>query len=459
MSITMTCCARGHMYPLAMHACNVCAAEAKTVTPFDLNQRNHAAEQPTVLPTLPLSKPYVPAQASTPLIPVNTPSFVGHDAFGFEANLSVQEVPLDGIDRSAAERVRELYRPIGVIAEGGMGKVFLAEERATSRRVALKVMLGAALRNSDLVKQFVREAVVTARLSHPHVIPIHDIGFLRGGDLLYYTMAYVPGKPYADCAPEMSLRLRLSVLRAAALAVNSAHEVGLWHRDLKPGNILVGAFRDAYVIDWGLVSVRPGSGFKMKLPEINVRAQEIDYENLPPAGGPPAMAGGASHSTNAAFNPQHRRGMLIGTPGYMAPEQVNAYEDEQGAHSDVWAFGVMLYEALADRHPYVRPNSSVEQILEETRAPQIQPLNAFAPNTPGILAEACQEMLIVDHAKRPAELSRFAATVSSYLDGAGDGSTELSRYRRKNELLAELVNTSVFRVGRRKKLLVELATI
>src|SRR5882757_8903157 len=136
-----------------------------------------------------------------------------------------------GTDR--AHKLAERFKPVMEISQGGMGKIVLAKEILSGRYVALKVMLDYALNNDMLVEQFMREAIITARLQHPNIIPVYDLGFLNEGQL-YYTMRYVEGKPLSALASSMTVEDRLRVLRSAAIAVDYAHSQSLWHRDLKP---------------------------------------------------------------------------------------------------------------------------------------------------------------------------------------------------------------------------------
>jgi len=183
-----------------------------------------------------------------------TPSNAGIHAeeeniFGFEPG--AVEFSDEEVGAKTASNLSERFRPILPISQGGMGKIMLVQEKLSGRYVALKVMLEKVLDQPSLVQQFVREAVITARLHHPHIIPVHDLGFLEGNQL-YYTMQYIDGQPFNKLIHQVSLEERLLILRSAALAVHYAHNQGLWHRDLKPHNILVGQFGDTYVTDWGL---------------------------------------------------------------------------------------------------------------------------------------------------------------------------------------------------------------
>jgi serine/threonine protein kinase len=222
-------------------------------------------------------------------------------------------------------------------------------ERFSGRFVALKVMLDQLSTSIPHVHQFVREAVITARLQHTNIIPVYDIGFIEGNQL-YYTMRYVEGEPFGRMLGSVSLTTRLAILQSAARAVDYAHVLGLWHRDLKPENILIHKNFDrngeVFVIDWGLVTVQAGANYKLDLPDILIDRRSFAFEDR------------LLKDTNEAITTMHLdlssgtgRGGLIGTPTYMAPEQCRNDQQNMGAVSDVWAFGVMLFEAMTGEHP------------------------------------------------------------------------------------------------------------
>src|SRR5262249_23499024 len=153
--------------------------------------------------------------------------------FGFEtAELAFQH---QGVGAQAASALAKRFRPVQVLTSGGMGKILLAQEISSGRFVALKIMLESVTPSVAHVQQFIREAVITARLQHPYIIPIYDLGFF-GGNELYFTMRYVDGESLNKLLPKIDLSERLRILRSAALAVSYVHTLGLWHRDLKPHN-------------------------------------------------------------------------------------------------------------------------------------------------------------------------------------------------------------------------------
>jgi serine/threonine protein kinase len=369
-----------------------------------------------------------------------------------------------GIGRSAAETLAKRYRPLQVISRGGMGMVILVQDLHSGRFAALKVMLERAMRKEALIQQFVREAIITARLQHPNIIPVYDLGFLDAKHL-YYTMRFIDGTSLHQHLRTVELAERLRLLRAAALAVAHAHALGLWHRDLKPQNILVGSLGDTYVVDWGLVSVRKGRDYKLELPKLIIERLDAVQPDRLLEQTPDAIT-----SIDSTF-------ALIGTPAYMAPEQVRTNGDV-GAHSDVWAFGVMLYEALTGKHPILERGNHVATILNTVLHAELPPPACLDSSVPAVLSDLCMRMLVRDVAGRMADLTEFIAGVTKFLRaGSHDTSLgvppvgpsppppvstdngaaltlqlECDRLRAKNELLTELVQLNWFEFRRKKEL-------
>jgi serine/threonine protein kinase len=206
--------------------------------------------------------------------------------------------------QSAAERPDfsgTRYRLLEEIGRGGMGVVYEAEDQALGRRVAVKV-LGVELASSKEADRLRREARTVAGLEHPGIVPVHDVGELADGRV-YYAMKLVRGAPLdAWAARTRSRTERLRVFLRVCEAVGFAHANGVLHRDLKPGNVMVGEFGAVLVMDWGLAR-GPGEPGETKGPQA---------------------------------------GSVAGTPGWMAPEQERGEESEVGAATDVYGLGGIL---------------------------------------------------------------------------------------------------------------------
>jgi|JI10StandDraft_1071094.scaffolds.fasta_scaffold00447_22 WD40 repeat protein len=262
----------------------------------------------------------------------------------------------EGADGGAAlagePRQDDRYELLAEHGRGGLGRVMRARDRRLGRLVAVKELL----RTSSLAQQlFVREAMITARLEHPGIVPVHEAGRWANGDP-YYVMKLVSGRTLKEVMAEAhTLGERLALLPhliAVAEAVGYAHSEQVVHRDLKPTNVLVGEFGETVVIDWGLAR--------------DLRAIDaVPLEALGPTGSPPG-------------NGPTVTGRVIGTPQYMSPEQARG--EPVGPAGDVYALGAMLYELLAG-HPPVE-GDSVKSLLDQVHAGPPRALAQAAPAVP-----------------------------------------------------------------------------
>ncbi|TMQ21146.1 MAG: hypothetical protein E6J90_14735 [Deltaproteobacteria bacterium] len=262
-------------------------------------------------------------------------------------------VSVGAIDQPPIDPAR--YQLIGEFARGGLGRIMKVRDLRIGRIVAIKEML----RTGEVPHaRFVREATITARLEHPAIVPVHDIGRWRSGEP-FYSMKLISGRSLQDLisdAPDLDGRLALlpNVI-AVADAIAYAHSQGIIHRDLKPANVLVGAFGETVVIDWGLAKDLRAAGDGL----------EVELEDETGARG--ASDGGRSLTV---------AGAVLGTPCYMAPEQAGGQSVDERA--DVYALGAMLYEVLAGKPPYHGGVTPVAVLAGppppvETRQPMIPP--------------------------------------------------------------------------------------
>ena len=207
-----------------------------------------------------------------------------------------------------------------------MSTVFLAEDPTLARRVALKV-LDVPDDSGALAERLRREARVLARLEHPGIAPVHDVGVLPDGRV-FYAMKYVAGPrldTYAASAATLPERLRL--FQRVTETVAFAHDRNLLHRDLKPENIMVGLFGEVLVMDWGLAK-------SLAAPDPLAKTSESGTGDEPGRGAAPTG-----------------HGAILGTPGYMAPEQARGDVAHVDARADIYALGAVLYYLLVLRPP------------------------------------------------------------------------------------------------------------
>ena len=260
------------------------------------------------------------------------------------------------------------YEILDRIGEGGMGVVYLARDRELNREVALKV-LRAPEPSPDERARILREARILARLEHPGIVPVHDVGLLPDGRV-FYVMKHVRGERLDRYARGDRTRAELlRVFGQVCDAVAFAHAAGVIHRDLKPQNVMLGAFGEVLVLDWGVAKQR---GDRVELPVI------------PPIAPP----GGSTGS-----------GAVLGTPGYMAPEQLSGRSATVDERADVYGLGGILCFLLTGEHP-----------------PTTLPASERWLSLPAPLRAICERARAVDPAARYASASGLAADVASFLD-------------------------------------------
>ena len=205
------------------------------------------------------------------------------------------------------------YEILGELGRGGMGAVYLALQKSTKRKVALKVLLEGPFASESAKRRFEREVELAAQLQHPHIVTILESGIASGR--YYFAMQFVEGRRLDQYVAEqrLSIRDRLALMATIAEAVNYAHQRGVIHRDLKPSNILVSPAGEPYILDFGLAKVAESSDESLALSVT---------------------------------------GQIIGTLPYMSPEQAEGLHNDLDIRTDIYSLGVILYELLTGRFPY-----------------------------------------------------------------------------------------------------------
>jgi serine/threonine-protein kinase len=308
-----------------------------------------------------------------------------------DANTAQTEAAESEADNVPFELPPPGYQLGTMIGRGGMGEVIAAHDQRIGREVAFKRMRNANA-SGDALARFLREARIQARLDHPAIVPVYELGKDAEGRP-FFTMKRLAGKTLtAHLADKDASRQRL--LRAFAevcLAIELAHSRGVIHRDLKPSNIMLGDFGEVYVLDWGVARVVAN---RTRAPTGGLQADDID--SLPVDG---TMTGD-----------------MLGTPGYMAPEQMRG-EIDVGAKVDVYALGAILFEMLVGEPLHPRGHAAVASTLTmEGASPAARkPELAIPPE----LDAACTSTLHADSSKRPTA-RELAEKITQYLDGDRD---------------------------------------
>jgi len=280
------------------------------------------------------------------------------------------------------------YQAIRFLASGGMAEVWLAEDTVLQRNVALKVLDGND--SAELASRLLREAHILAALEHPGIVPVHDAGTLADGRV-FYCMKYVQGLRLDDFLTRVpALTDRLHLLLRIAEPVAFAHSRGIIHRDLKPENVMVGPFGEVLVMDWGLGKVFNESS----LESIGAQAVESCRET--------------AHQANA---PTTNHGSVLGTPGYMAPEQLHGEVTRTDQRTDVYGLGAILSFMTSD----------ISRV--GTRAPR--PISAISAKA-----------MYADPSQRYSSVEAFTADIAKYL-----ADSPVSAYRESPfERMARLLN-------------------
>jgi Tol biopolymer transport system component/tRNA A-37 threonylcarbamoyl transferase component Bud32 len=256
------------------------------------------------------------------------------------------------------------YEILSLVGAGGMGEVYKARDTRLDRTIAIKVLPPHTAERADVRQRFEREARTVSALNHPHICTLYDIGQEDGRD--YLVMEYLDGETLAERLRRGALPLKETLRTAIEVgdAVDRAHRTGIVHRDLKPGNIML-TKDGAKVLDFGLAKMRAQS-----------------------AGA--AMSGGSVMQT--LTSPLTGEGSIVGTLQYMAPEQLEGKEAD--ARSDIFSFGVVLYEMATGRKPFdSRTQAGLIAQIMQTDPPGI---SAVLPQAPAALEQLARTCLAKD---------------------------------------------------------------
>jgi serine/threonine-protein kinase len=336
------------------------------------------------------SPPGVDENATRYFEGTNAPSPGAHPAIAPDAEPETR-------DRSSGR-----FHRLRLHAKGGLGAVFLAYDTQLRREVALKEIQDRHADRPDSRARFLREAELTGGLEHPGVVPVHALGRYPDGRP-YYAMRFIRGESLKEAIAqfhdqamartvgERSLRLRQLLGRFLDVcnAIQYAHSKGVLHRDLKPGNIMLGPFGETLVVDWGLAK---------------------------PIGQPEARPDGLREATprrSGDGTEETLPGVTVGTPQYMSPEQAEGRLDLQGPASDVYSLGATLYSLLIGKPPF--EDRDVETILHKVIKGDFPAPRAVAPDVPRPLDAICRKAMATRPEDRYTSAQALAEDIERWL--------------------------------------------
>ena len=314
------------------------------------------------------------------------------------------------LDRLAARSLADSrYELRGELGRGGMGAVFEVWDRDLHRSLAMKVIRHAGVvRGSaqqaripaDRVARFIEEAQVSSQLSHPSVVPIHDLGLDAEGRL-YFTMPIIEGRTFGSILEtvhseqsDWSQTRALGVIVRTCEAMAYAHSRGVVHRDLKPANLMIGPFGETYVMDWGLALLKQGE----HRPVHSERRKQIDSEPQSPL--------------------LTATGFALGSAPYMPPEQVDGRHDTIDKPADIYAIGAMLYELLTGTAPYLDDQDlqSQSDVLRAVQFGPPTPVRKLRRDVAEELESICERAMAREPSRRYPSMDSLAADLNAYLE-------------------------------------------
>ena len=317
------------------------------------------------------------------------------------------------VGRPQRQVSEQKYIIAGEVGRGGMGIILNALDTDIRRQVAMKVISGGSGAPKESIERFVEEVQVQGQLEHPHICPVHELGTDVQGRV-YFTMKMVKGSSLAEMVkqetetPVSADPRRLTDILGTFLKICDglayAHSKGVIHRDLKPGNIMVGDFGEVYVMDWGLARIMGHADGRKEGLVITDRAEDRDTMKT-------------------------MSGSVVGTPAYMPPEQARGLVDEMDERSDIYSLGALLYELLTTAPPFTgrTPWDILERVCgEDSVSPSLKaPEREIPPELDAVVLKC----LAKDREERYQSVQELKDEIALFLAGRPIGAMEYNLWQ------------------------------
>ncbi len=310
---------------------------------------------------------------------------------------------------------------------GGMKHIYIVDDHRTARPIVMAELKKNGVVSQEDIEQFLREARITAALEHPNIVPIYDIGLNREGKP-FFTMKFLRGESLKQIVRELlkanpgyvrrySLNILLDIYLKVCEAVAFAHSCGIIHLDIKPDNIIIGNYGEVYLCDWGLA----------KLLDLS----DAEQTAIPPL-------------DENILNDITLYGIVKGTPGYMAPEQIHSRFGEKNKQTDIYALGALLYTILGFRQPF--DGLKIDDIIEATLDYKlVPPKEMTSKEIPESLNAICMKAMAKDQKDRYGSVNGLISDIRSYQQGFATEAEEvtplkaLSLLLKRNKLLSMVI--------------------